>query len=317
MTTVRRSYIRPAYEQYVDDNCLEWKSIPMAVVKDLVKVSHEKNDYTGIKQVYNLIPPRPKDINAMATSIARINNLPNSAVAEITKKIAGEETALVKAFVEHNPPIEDFTFNIPTQTYDEEQPSRSSSGTRLEPIEIASSRGIQTFGYGSTKSTQTLHPIYPTNAKRSLSVLEGVSLLLGDDAPTSGVVPFNVDLGTQTEWIMNKEKGYSGRDTLFGSVKPTADYEQPDYGPVRGVAGAYGFHSGGMATQTELTKPASFKRMSGKVEKHIQRFYESPENNQATFVGTPTARLPRSEKIDRLIGEHYAKREGLIDDIPQ
>ena len=37
MTSVRRPYINNIFNQKVDDGCLEYKSIPMAVVNDLVK----------------------------------------------------------------------------------------------------------------------------------------------------------------------------------------------------------------------------------------------------------------------------------------
>jgi hypothetical protein len=132
MTTVQRAYINPSYEQYVDDGCLEWKSVPMAVVRDVLKVSHDVNEYDGIKQIYNVIPPRPKNINAMATSVARINQLTySSAVPLISKRIIEDETERVRSFLTLAPP--EYEAALPEMRYTAEQPVRSSTGERLVP----------------------------------------------------------------------------------------------------------------------------------------------------------------------------------------
>ena len=99
MTTASRSYINQSYDQYVDDECLMYKSVPMAIVNKMLKVNHSENDFDGIKQNYNKVPPRPVNILALATSICRINNLPYTQVDEIAKRIIKEEITDVESFV--------------------------------------------------------------------------------------------------------------------------------------------------------------------------------------------------------------------------
>lgn len=270
MTTVQRPYINVKFNQEVDDGCLEYKSIPMAVVGDLIKISHSQNEYEGIKQVYNLIPPRPKDINTMATSIARINNLTYSSVAGISKQFIGEEIADVKSFVAKAPPEPvDFEFS---QSYVPEQPVRSSTGVRLKPEPDT---------------------IYPT-VKREPSMLESVSLILGEIAPTSGVVPYRTDMSSQTEWINSKERGFMKRDIMFGYTEASAEYQD-----------------GSMATQTQISKPPSGKNISTGMTRGAVRFFENPQDRFGTIQGTPTRQLSREDKIARgasMLGEHHTPK---------
>lgn len=301
MTTVQRPYINVKYEQAVDDGCLEYKSIPMAVVNNLVKISHATNDYTGIKQIYNLIPPRPKNINAMATSIARINNLSYSSVTGISKRFIDEEIAQAERFASSAPPMNnDFEFQ---QNYTPEQPAFSSTGSRLAPIEIGASRGTQTYGYGSKKSTQTdTHTMADgstmTDARHSL--LESVTVILGDIAPTSGVVPMNTGLETQTEWIMNKAEGFAQRNMVFGIGEVTAEM----------------FVGGDVATQTELFKPPSGKNIPFGSTKTTIGFFENPKDRFGTITGTPTRQLARPDKADRaaeeLVGPHHTEKRPML-----
>jgi hypothetical protein len=139
----------------------------MAVVKDVLKVTHSMNDYNGIKQIYNVIPPRPKDINAMATTIARLNNLPySSAVPEITKQFINTEVADVNKFVNsrvrelRQTYMEDYY--QPMFRYTAEQPVLSSSGERLVPSNASTSATSATAS-ASTATTQA------TNAATSAS----------------------------------------------------------------------------------------------------------------------------------------------------
>jgi hypothetical protein len=280
MTTVRRAYIRPNYDQAVDDGCLEWKSIPMAVVQDVVKVEHAKNDYTGIKQIYNVIPPRPTNINTLATSIARINNLTySSAVPMISKQFINEETADVKKFVSaHAETQTETNFEIPPQTYVPEQPTHSSSGKRLTPTAVYQN---------------------PIHLKLQA---ENLSLLLGDVSPTSGVVPFNVDMGSQTEWINSKEQGFMKRDITFANVEAGAEESS---GGMEWMGRKVGHYRSGMATQTDLSKPPSGRNIPSGTSKGPQRFFESPDDRFGTISGTPTNRLSRIDQANRIFGEHY------------
>jgi hypothetical protein len=280
MTSVQRSYINLKFNQEVDDGCLEYKSIPMAVVSDLVKISHATNEYTGIKQVYNLIPPRPKDINTMATSIARINNLSYNSVAGISKQFIGEEVSGVRNFVA-NAPAEPVEFQF-SQSYIPEQPVRSSSGARLVP-------------------TTTREMIDNPKYQRS----EAVSLILGDLAPTSGVVPFRTDQYAQTEWVNSKEEGFSKRDIMFGYTKASAEYQGGGigYADERNT-----YYREGMGTQTELTKPPSGKYIERGMLGEKQRFFENSEDRFGTVTGTPTRQLALNDKIERgisMLGPHH------------
>jgi hypothetical protein len=301
MTTVQRPYINYKFNQEVDDGCLEYKSIPMAVVNDVVKVSHATNDYTGIKQVYNVIPPRPKNINAMATSIARLNNLSYSSVVGISKQFIDEEVSATKAFVNSAPPPEpDFTFS---QSYVAEQPVRSSSGVRLAP---------------TTTREMVNNPKY----QRS----DAVSLILGDLEPTSGVVPYQTGVAVQTEWIMNKEQGFSKRDIGFATVEAGAVemVGGMSYNPATSRVEHF---RGGTSVQTTLSKPPSGKNISENNPAYTstpsetgkkERFFQNSEDRFGTVQGTPTRQLSREDKIARgvsMIGEHHtSKRPGFAGD---
>ena len=273
MTTVQRAYIRPSYEQAVDDGCLEWKSVPMAVIDEVVKVSHGTNDYNGIKQIYNPIPPRPMNLNALATSIARINNLPyQKAVPEITKKLIDEETGAVRKFIEHlgdETEVEGDPFH---QHYKSEHPVQSSSGTRLGPIE----------GHSANMAFRNIG-----------GPLERKSVLLGDLQPSRGIVPFNYSLATQTEWINSKEEGYKRRDIQFGYIDELDNF------------GHYGVDKGRreIHTQTLLTKPQSKRHISSDLFVGKERFYEHAEDRFGTMTGTQTSRLNRMDHMRRAIEE--------------
>jgi hypothetical protein len=260
----------------------------------------------------------------MATSIARINNLGYSSVAKISNQFIAEETALTRQFVENAPPISDSVIPVPTQTYIPEQPTQSSTGARLAPIHIATSQGTQTFGYGSTKSSQTdalkmshtgtspemRAEIYPTNrTKPNRSVLEGVSLILGDVEPTSGVVPYRTDMASQTEWVNSREQGFFKRDIMFGKTQASAEYQGGgiDYSDGRNT-----YFREGMAVQTAITKPPSGKNIKG-MPRQAQRFFENPQDRFGTVTGTPTRQLSSNDRTEReasVFGFHHTpKRE--------
>lgn len=285
MTSVRRPYINNIFNQKVDDGCLEYKSIPMAVVNDIVKVTHEINDFTGIKQIYNLIPPRPKNINAMATSIARINNLPYSVVDGIAKKFIADEVAETRRFVA-SAPSETLPEPLMYEPYITENPTQSSTGSRLAPEKETNRSMVNNPKYNRT---------------------EQVSFILGDLNPTSGVVPFNVSSETQTEWVTSREKGFSQISSRkFGEL-------------AGGFAGI--FDSGDAFTQTNLSKPSSGKNMNESTYS-IQSFPtffigNEPEQRKGTFEGTPARHLNRGDKAQRIaqgILPHTPKRPDFSGD---
>lgn len=297
MTTVQRPYINEKYNQAVDDGCLEYKSIPMAVVRDVIKVSHAQNDYDGIKQIYNVIPPRPKNINAMATSIARLNNMSYSSVGAISKQFINEEVSATEAFVNSAPPPEpEFSFS---ESYVAEQPVRSSSGVRLAPEK-------------ETNRSMVNNPKY----QRS----ETVSLILGDLEPTSGVIPFMTDMSAQTEWIMNKERGFEAVNKGFARVESSAK-EMMGGMSYNTNTGQVEHFRGGTSVQTSLSKPPSGRNISADNPNYIStpsqtgkldRFYENPQDRFGTITGTPTRQLPREEKVRRLVGEHFTEGQRLF-----
>lgn len=166
MTTAQRAYINQSYDQYVDDECLMYKSVPMAIVNKLLKINHTKNDYDGIKQNYNIVPPRPINILALATSICRINNLPYTQVDEIVKKIIKEEITDVESFVSNK----DYNFensnkmSLMKQDYVAEKPIFSTTGARLVPNQMEYPK--EEFNKNNKKAQM-------------------VSLILGDYNPTT------------------------------------------------------------------------------------------------------------------------------------
>jgi len=133
MTTAQRAYINKEYNQYVDDECLQFRSIPMAVVNKILKPNRPVSDFTGVKRVFNNVPARPINLNALATSVARMNNLPYSHVDAISMKIGEEETQAVKAFVKGNKDPFEVPVKFAPQPYVYEKAVRSSSGEPLTP----------------------------------------------------------------------------------------------------------------------------------------------------------------------------------------
>jgi len=52
--------------------CPEYQTIPMKVVSKVLQVKKGMNDFTGIKQIYRVVPPRPANINALAVSLSQM-----------------------------------------------------------------------------------------------------------------------------------------------------------------------------------------------------------------------------------------------------
>jgi hypothetical protein len=91
-----RNYINHAWETHTDDMCLLYRSVPMVVVDKMLKVPLQKNDYTGVKQVYNPLPARPVNLISMIESLSRVTKEP---VEKIAVRILEEERKSVKDFV--------------------------------------------------------------------------------------------------------------------------------------------------------------------------------------------------------------------------
>jgi len=230
MTSVLRPYINPKYEQEVDDGCLQYKSIPMAVVKDVIKVTHAKNDFDGIKQIYNKVPPRPKDINTMATSIARINNLPyNTAVPEISKRFINEETTDVNKFVNTRAISNGVGMpSFPQQGYVQEHASQSSTGVPLAP----------------SVANNVMFRTYPENLRNIAA-----SFVLGDVEPSRGIIPYNPSIEVQTDWVTNRQsmsQGYVVQKLEYGNVSfEKYNFERDPTNP----------DETGIGSQTIISKP--------------------------------------------------------------
>jgi hypothetical protein len=156
--------------------------------------------------------------------------------------------------------------------------------------------------------------IYPTNrTKPNMSVLEGVSLILGDVEPTSGVVPYRTDMASQTEWINSKEQGFFKRDIMFGKTQPSAEYQS---GGIDYSGGRNTYFREGMAVQTAITKPPSGKNITG-MPRQAQRFFENSEDRFGTITGTPTRQLARNDKIERgasMFGFHHTPKRDFPGD---
>lgn len=56
----------------VIERCPEYQSIPMKLVPEILKVPKSENDFVGIKQIYRVVPPRPVNVNALATSLSQM-----------------------------------------------------------------------------------------------------------------------------------------------------------------------------------------------------------------------------------------------------
>jgi len=169
MTTATRAYINKKYNQFVDDECLEYRSIPMAIVDKLLKQKRPVSDFTGVKRVFNNVPARPINLNALATSIARMGNLHYSKVDAISSRIGMEEVKEVKDFVRNNtnPFLEPVSFGTSS---DSQRGVISTTGVPLRPR----SKGI------SKRASAGIQGI----VESSIGTAREVELLLGDESQT-------------------------------------------------------------------------------------------------------------------------------------
>jgi len=171
MTTAQRAYINKEYNQYVDDECLQFRSIPMSVVNKILKPNRPVSDFTGVKRVFNNVPARPINLNALATSVARMNNLPYSQVDAISMKIGEEETQAVKEFVKGNKDPFEEPVGFAPQPYVAEKAVRSSSGVPLKGK-----------GFGRDIGSGVV-------VERSIGQAKEVKLLLGDESQSYNTPP--------------------------------------------------------------------------------------------------------------------------------
>ena len=99
-----RNYINNDWNKYTHDECMLFKSVPMHIVNKMLKVPVQKNDFAGIKQVYNEVPPRPNNLLAMVEALSRVTGEPINAVAKrlLTeeKKVLSDQEMLFKQFDE-------------------------------------------------------------------------------------------------------------------------------------------------------------------------------------------------------------------------
>jgi hypothetical protein len=87
-----RKYINRDFEKAVREECMLFKSVPMSIANKMLTVPLKKNDFTGIKQVYQTTAERPVNIIAMAQSISRITDEPLNIVA---KRLLDEQRGLL------------------------------------------------------------------------------------------------------------------------------------------------------------------------------------------------------------------------------
>jgi len=92
-----RNYINHAFNNHTDDMCLLYRSVPLQVANKLLRVPPQKNDYDGIKQVYNESPSRPQNLLTMIQSLSRLTGEP---FEEVAKRVIEEERKAVKDYVD-------------------------------------------------------------------------------------------------------------------------------------------------------------------------------------------------------------------------
>lgn len=81
--------------------CPEYQPIPMKAVKEVLQVKKGTNDFTGIKQIYRIVPPRPVNISALATSLSQMGK--NRAIP-----ISVVYPSVVEAIIEDVRPLASF-----------------------------------------------------------------------------------------------------------------------------------------------------------------------------------------------------------------
>ena len=167
MTTSQRAYINKKFNQYVDDECLQFRSVPMAVTNQILKPKVRKfSDFTGVKRIFNNVPARPINLNALATSIARMNGMDYSKVESISRQIGLEEVRAVNQFVKKNKDPFEIPMMAP-QKYVAEEAVISTTGVALTP---------------------SLYDLVK-NSQPNIGYSKEVQLLLGDEAMTYNSPP--------------------------------------------------------------------------------------------------------------------------------
>ena len=306
MTTAQRAYINKRHNQYVDDECLEYRSVPMAVVNTILKVKHPVSDFTGVKRVFNNIPARPKNLNALATTIARMNGMDYSKVASLSMKIAQEERTAVTQFVKNNKdPFEEITGFTP-QKYVPEQPTQSTTGVRLSPGSIKDIKEMQ----------KNVGPLQLTPMSQQLEI----DLLMGDESMTYNTPPMTT---TGIEKAAQKEYNRVMGIDRFVDVPRSGPRTNPRLPtPVKGEffdpPPAYSTRSrspGGPATKMMAEPEREISRMR-QVTANYERASSSSDRAadilyQRMFPGKPLPvergiDIPHSNR-DSVFGKHFTK----------
>jgi hypothetical protein len=184
------------YNQFVDDQCLQFRSVPMAVVNKILKPNRPMSEYTGVKRVFNNVPARPINLNALATTIARMGNMPYSQVDAISMRIAEEEVREVKAFVKGNKDPFEEPVGFAPQEYVPEKAVRTTLGVPLRPTKAQKGRIVQ----GAIERLVIPEEGIEVEG-RSIGQAREVSLLLGDEAQTYNTPPMSGTVRTRMKMM--------------------------------------------------------------------------------------------------------------------
>lgn len=89
-----RKYIDFERQLEQEAKCLIYKPIPMGIANKLLDVPRGNNDFTGIKQAENrdVMQSRPRNMLALANSLANVSNIP---VQQVVEKLNKEVRMLV------------------------------------------------------------------------------------------------------------------------------------------------------------------------------------------------------------------------------
>jgi len=189
MTTAQRAYINKSFNQYVDDECLQFRSVPMAVVNQILQPKSRKmSDFTGVKRIFNNVPARPINLNALATSIARMNGMDYSKVESISKQIGDEEVKLINEFVKGNKD----PFQIPNLGIEIQGPKLDQQPDHGGGIIISNNEReyFKDVPKSESNSKQVVKLL-----QKSQSNSKEVQLLLGDESMTYNTPSMNISMG--------------------------------------------------------------------------------------------------------------------------
>ena len=76
-------------DSYIDENCREFKPVPMDKAQEILKIEHPVNPYSGIKPIYNQYVAAPASVSTMVANIHRANMKAGDVTSDYEELLTG------------------------------------------------------------------------------------------------------------------------------------------------------------------------------------------------------------------------------------